>query len=86
MHCLHHETELTKGSQYDFKYDENTTITIQIINNYYKPVDYTALRNNFFYQQFKNSNRTKLKYMHRRKSGGNEMLCQVQIADDSSAS
>lgn len=85
MDCLH-TTELDANAIHTFKYNNITTIIVQIISNYYKPVNYTALRNNFFYQQFKNNNRTKLKYMHRRKSGGNEMLCQVQIADGSSAS
>lgn len=83
MSCLH--TTKWEVESKDFKYN-GTTITVQIINNYYKPVDYTALRNNFFYKQLNTTNRTKLKYMHRRKSGGNEMLCQVQISDNSSAS
>lgn len=87
MDCLHttkwEEDELTLSYEEEGKTKE---IKVKVIGDYYKPVDYTALRNNFFYQQFNNPDREKLKYMHRRKSGGNEMLCQVQIADGSSKS
>jgi uncharacterized Zn finger protein len=88
MDCLH-TTALAKNQEIELSYEEDgetKQIEVKVIGDYYKPVDYTALRNNFFYQQLIKTNRDKLKYMHRRKSGGNEMLCQVTIANNSSAS
>lgn len=91
MSCLHTTTptnKLTDKNNIELTYtntdEETSTVTVDFIEDYYKPVNYISIRNNFFYKNFKDSNRTKLKYMHRRKSGGNEMLCTIDPADSSS--
>lgn len=81
MDCLH-TTALPKNSKLILSYEENEQnkeITVQVISDYYKPVDYTALRNNFFYQQLHlDKENRQLKHLYRKKTGANEMLCPIK--------
>lgn len=84
MDCLH-TTALETGKELKFSYKENKEtkeIKVKVISDYYKPVDYTALRNNFFYQQLQlNKEDRQLKYLYRKKTGANEMLCSTTRGD-----
>lgn len=76
MHGLH-SVNLDADDEFEASDDDNNNITVTIIEKQYKPVDYTALRNNFFYQTLRGKSGSTLNFMHRRKSGGNEMMCQI---------